>query len=139
MATSDTELMSEVRAMTHYDTSIVSDSTMQTLIDVGKKEIEADFPETPASPFPGFYAGNLQIDRALFWFVCIAAKIRVGEISGISISSGQFLDVEPSDTDDPFLFRNFQRRLANVMGKTGPGQIQVERDGRTYGDGEWPD
>lgn len=139
MASTDSELIQEVRAITHFDSGIISDSTMQELVNIGKDELEADFPETDDRPFPGFYSGNLQIDRALFWFVCIAAKVRVGEIDGISIASGSFLDIEPSEHDDAFLFRNYQNRHQEFTLQGGPSQIQIERDNRVYGDAEWPE
>lgn len=130
MATSDSELITEARALTDYNVSIMSDSEFQTLVDIGKEELRAEYgdPET----FPGFYSGDLNLDRALFWFVCIAAKVKAGEISGIDISVGD-LDASNSNGEYSYWFDNFSKRLNAFSRGGGPGQTNISRaDERTY-------
>lgn len=134
MATSDTELIEEVRALTDYDSSIVSDSEMQELVEIGKEEIRLEFPLVD-NLFPGFYEGDLTIDRALFWFVYVAAKVKVGELGGLDISAGSFLDVAPDSASDSMGLRNFQRRMKGVQTMGGIAQAQITRSSdRTYGE-----
>jgi hypothetical protein len=132
MAQSDSELISEVRALTDYDDRILSNSDVQTLVNIGKKEIRAEYgdPET----FPGFYSGNLSLDRALFWFTCIACKIKTGEIGGIELSISD-LDAQSGEgTGFETWFRNFSKRLrAYEAAEMGMASTNASRDNRSYG------
>jgi hypothetical protein len=130
MATSDSELITEARALTDYEQMILSDSEFQKLVDVGKEELRAEYgdPDT----FPGFYAGDLNLDRALFWFVCIAAKVKAGEIASVDISVSD-LDASQPAGDHQYWFRNFSKRLAAFSRGQGPGNVNISRaDNRTY-------
>jgi len=134
MATTDTELITEARAITDYDTSILSDAEMQELVDIGKEEIELEYPLTD-DLFPGFYNGDLEIDRALFWFVCVAAKVKVGELGGLDINAGSFLDVSPHSSSESFALQKFQQRMKGVAVRGGMAQETISRASeRTYGD-----
>lgn len=136
MAQSDTELIDEARAITGYtDGTIVSDSDFQILLNICKDELRSDFGVSDYS----FYNGNLHADRALFWFLAIAAKIHTGELGGMNITTGE---VEARTTGhnhhEAAWFSNFEtkkRKAARIVRESvGPSHTAPQRDGRTYGD-----
>jgi len=135
MATSDSELIAEARGLTDYDASVLSDSEFQELVDICKEELRADFGDASYS----FYSGSLNADRALFWFVCVAAKIRTGEIGGLNITTGDVEAAHPAQVHHDFAwFRNFENRKRKAMrsfsqdANRGPTQTSLERDNREY-------
>lgn len=136
MATTDAELISEARVMTGYtDGSVISDSDFQDLVNVCKEELRDDFGVSDYS----FFSGDLSADRALFWFLCIAAKIHTGEIGGMNISTGDVEAQNPGHIHhDATWFSNYEdkKRKAErvITGSSGPAQSAPQRDGRTYGD-----
>jgi hypothetical protein len=130
MATNESELIEEVRALTGYDQSIMTDATMQELVNIGKEELGREFSED----FPGFFGGNTDADRALFWFTCIAAKVRAGEIAGVNISVGSIRATSYSNSKYAFWFDNFQKRMESAYGGKPVNLQSLERDNRSYGD-----
>jgi hypothetical protein len=130
MATTDSELIEEVRAFTGYTTSDISDQNMQSLVDIAKRELESDF---GTSDF-NFYGENLDIERALFWFTCIGTKVRTGEIGSIDFTLD---DIESSTPPDAyqFWFSQFEKRrsLATTqLTGVSAASRSIERDNRTY-------
>lgn len=130
MATNDSELITEVRALTNYSADMMTDSTIQELIEIGKQELESEFRED----FVGFYEGNTPADRALFWFTCIATKVRAGEIAGINLTVGSIRATSYSNSKFEFWFDNFEKKLIQAQGGRPVSNRQLDRDNRTYGD-----
>lgn len=130
MATSDTELIQEARAITDYDSGLISDAEFQTLVDIGKEELESEFSDN----FPGFYNGNKDADRALFWFTCIAAKVRAGEIAGVNLTVGSIRATSYSNSKFDFWFESFEEKLYSATGGKPSRKQNLSRDGRAYGD-----
>jgi len=131
MASTDSELISEVRAFTDYNSAVISDSDFQDLVSLGKEELKEELGND--ANFPGFFNGNLHVDRALFWFVVIAAKVKVGEISGIDIRSGEFLDTDQEPDGNALLFQNYRKRVASYNRRSGASHTTVDRTDRSYG------
>lgn len=135
MATNDQELIAEARGLTDYDQTVLSDSEFQQVVDICKEELRADFGE----PGYAFYSGSLNADRALFWFVCIAAKIRTGEIGGLNITTGDVEAAHPAQVHhDSAWFKNYENRKRRAMknfsdeASSGPAQTTISRDDRGY-------
>jgi hypothetical protein len=132
MATTDSELITEVRALTDYPQEVISDSEMQELVDIGKQELQARFNQ----PGYAFYTGDHSADRALFWFTCIAAKVKAGEIAGVNLEVGDIAAQSPAATHYDYWFEAFQERLNEaineVSGYAGPAHKLIERDDRNY-------
>lgn len=135
MVSSDTELIEQVRGMTDYDASVMSDSEIQTLVDIGKEEIAgylvAD-DETP-SDFT-FYSGNYDADRALFWFTCIAAKAKAGEIASVNLTVGSLRSTAYAGSKFELYFENFDKKMRGAENGNLPATSAPERDGRSYGE-----
>lgn len=135
MATNDSEMISEVRALT-YDEHILSDIQMREILHVCKEEIRADLGDPD---FQFYQTGEVEnshdADRALFWFTCIGAKIRVGELGGMDISVAD-LDAEQASGQEAFWIKKFHNRLQSAgEGGRKPGMTSVNRGTeRLYGE-----
>lgn len=133
MATDDESLIAEVRSLTDYDSDIIDDPDMQDLVDVGKEEVSGKIGNQSLT----FYEQEtFHATRALFWYVCIAAKVKVGELAGMNISADDFEAMNPANAHYDFWFENFQKKLSRAQRSTSPGAslINLERTERTYGD-----
>jgi len=134
MARSDTELINEVRALTGYDGgAMFTDSDIQSLVDIGKEELRSTF---GAPEFEFYLRGDtntLDADRALFWFVCIATKVRAGEIGSVELTINNLEEKQSSGQFD-YWFRNFRARLkASQRDVAGPSVTSITRtDSREY-------
>lgn len=137
MVSNDQELIDQVRALTDYHSDVLSDSDIQTLIDIGKEEMKADF-RAQDFEFYSTYQGveTYAADRALFWFTCIACKVKAGEIGGISISVSEISASAGRGSGYEYWFAQFNKKYeqATQMFVGGIGQTTLERDGRSYGD-----
>jgi hypothetical protein len=135
MATTDAEMVDEVRALTDYPEGVMSDSDIQTLIDIGKSELRARFDNANFD----FYNDSQYAERALFWFTCIAAKVKAGEIAGINITVDDIEASTSSVGQYDYWFDNFRENLYEVFRDDEEvplvSQQNLSRNGRTYGDG----
>lgn len=133
MASDDNGLIAEARGITDYDSDIFTDSEFQALVDIGKEELRAEFGE-PSLTF--YEEDTFQATRALFWFVCIGAKIRAGEIAGINLTVGDLDATQPAQSSYDFWFSSFQKRLSAAASEqsAGPSHANLSRTDRTYGD-----
>jgi len=133
MARTDTELIDEVRAFTGYDGgSMFTDTDMQALVELGKEELRSRL----GSPDYEFYqrggTNTLDADRALFWFTCIATKVRAGEIGSVELTVNN-LEEQQSAGQFGFWFRNFRDRLYSAENSTvGAATTTISRTDRTY-------
>jgi len=132
MATTDSELITEVRALTDYPSDVMSDAEVQELIDIGKEELRAQF----SNPSYTFYTGDQSADRALFWFTCLGTKIKAGEIGSVNLEVGDILAQKPAQGHYDIWFESFESRVkeaeSEVGDVAGPAQTELERDNRTY-------
>lgn len=126
MATDDTSLKAEVRAITDYDTVILDDTGLQELVSLTKREIQSSKNNEDID----FYA-DLQAERTLFWLTCLFAKIKTGEIDGGSFSISE-LDVDSSGSSNSFYFDNFWRNYHSLGGGRPRGHLKGQRSNRTY-------
>lgn len=126
MVADDTELADNVRALTDYDETILTDSELQEVIQLAKGEFWAD--TDTSEPF---YSGNKQADQALFWLTCLFAKIKVGELSAPDFQIAE-IDVEQSSDEESRWFSNY-RRYRDIATAGSSGKIgQISRSNRTY-------
>lgn len=134
MARSDSELINEVRALTGYtDTSMFSDSDIQGLVDIGKEELRSYFGQPQFEFYLRGDTNTLDADRALFWFTCIALKVRAGEIGSVELTIDS-LEQNQSDGQFDYWFQNFAQRVQAAGGSEsiGAAGTQIERAGRSY-------
>jgi hypothetical protein len=126
MAINDTTLKSEVRAITNYDSGMVSGGDLQAIVDISKREIRSNKNDQNLD----FY-GDHRAERSLFWLTCIFTKVKGGEIGGSSFSISE-LDVE-SDGGDSFYFDNFWRNYHSIGDGRPRGHLKGQRSDREYG------
>jgi hypothetical protein len=130
MASSDSELIEEVRALTDYDESVYSDEEIQELVDIGKSELRSKWNE----PELDFYTSERShVERALFWFTCIATKVRIGEIASMNIRVESFEATKPGNLHYDYWFRNFQQHMRDAYQNPGPSSTVMSRTDRSYG------
>lgn len=133
MVATDSELISQARGLTNYDESIIDQSTMDELLSLSKDEIETELGESV-----DYYDGEHEnAQRALFWFLVIALKIRAGEILGMNIQVSEIQTSQPPSGYETF-FRNFSKKMsaasAELEGVSAVSQTTISRDNRSYGD-----
>jgi hypothetical protein len=126
MATTDDELMAEVRGLTDYDTGILSDAELTTVLELTKRELESSKDSTSLD-----WYGDLQTERTLFWLTCIFAKIKTGEIDSGSFEISE-LSVEGDDGKDSIYFDNFWRHYHSLGGGRPRGHLTGQRPNREY-------
>jgi hypothetical protein len=133
MARSDQELIDEARALTGYDDgAMFTDTDMEALLSLSKEEIRSSL----GAPGFEFYrrdeVNTLDADRALFWFLCIGAKIRAGEIGSVELTVDN-LEEQTREGQFNVWFSNFQQRMAAAQaGVTGAATTTISRTDRTY-------
>lgn len=129
MATTDAELISEVRALTDYDIGIISDSKMQEIVNIGKEEITSHLDDHNINWYSQEYH---DATRALYWFVVIGTKIHTGELASVNLTIGSIRATAYSENKFGHLFRSFDSRLRSAGGAHAVS-AQIERDNRSYG------
>lgn len=134
MVSSDTELIEQVRGMTDYDASIMSDSEIQTLIDIGKEEIAGYLAADNEDPdnFTFYQSDTYDADRALFWFTCIAMKAKAGEIAAVNLTVGSLRATSYAGSKFDLYFDNFDKKMRMAEGGNTPAISAPQRDNRTY-------
>lgn len=134
MATTDSELIDEVKAFTGYTDNDFTDSQVQDLLDIGKEEIKATLNRDSLTLYT---SDTHDTTRALFWFTCIATKVRAGEIGSVNLNIDDVLEYSDIPNEYSFWFDNLRTRLIGAEGErgiTGASSVQIERDARSYPD-----
>lgn len=90
MATSDTELMNEVRLFTDYDVNVLPREDLKTVVGRAKQHIRVR--KDIASDTFDWYA-TADREEALFWLAALFAKVSVGELDSGDIQVGA-IDIE---------------------------------------------
>lgn len=133
MADNDTELISEVRAFTGYTSSdTFTDSDLQELVDIAKEELRAEFGDPD---FTFYQSGQHDADRALFWFTCLATKVRTGEIGGISIEINEIRTASPGEEEYRFWITRLDKKISaanSQLGRSNSSMRNISRDDRSY-------
>lgn len=134
MATNDQELIREVRGFTDTGVDMIPGDEMQVLVDIGKEEIRSDIGKRNQD----FYKSNtLPLDRALFWFTCLATKVKLGEVGSANFEIEDITSEKPGQGHFDIWFKNLEDKLRQWefdRQDGGPAQKQFVRDGRTYGE-----
>lgn len=129
MAVDDSSLMAEVRVLTDYDSGLIADDELLSLIELAKTELRAEI----SDPMLDFYGGNAHAERALFWTTCLFLKAKAGEIDAPTLSISE-LEVRQTAMDEQagFWFTNLSRRLEALRGTSLIGHVRIQRQDRTY-------
>jgi hypothetical protein len=130
---SDEEVIDRARVLTGYsDSTIISDSDFQTLVDIAKDEVLRAVGRPDQF---SFYSDDTDdADQAVFWFTCIAAKIHTGEIAGMNMELGDLVKQNPGQGHYTPWFRRFRARINAIGASNGPASRTLSRDGREYED-----
>lgn len=136
MASNDSDIIREVRGLTDCGVDIIPGNEMQTLVDIGKEEIRADVGE-PGLTFYASDGSTFEADRALFWFVCLATKVKTGEIASTNIEIESLITEKPAQGHFDIWFENLEARLRQYVRERqdggGAAHTLIEReDDRSY-------
>jgi len=134
MATSDVELINEVRALTGYDDHYTfDDADVQQIVNIGKEEIRQRLGQPNFTFYQTSPADTHSADRALFWFSCIGLKAKAGEIGAADLSLNE---LEKTKTQEQYRFWFDQLwaalRSAGPAETRGAASTQIERTNRNY-------
>ncbi|WP_330630667.1 hypothetical protein [Halocatena halophila] len=128
MVADDTEMKELVRSLTDYDSSILTDSELESLLVLSKDEFWADT-DTSAR----FYTGNKQADQALFWLLCLFSKIKVGELDAPAFEIAEIQVDEASNPEEISRWlKNYRKYRDNAVTGSKAGIGQISRSDRTY-------
>lgn len=84
MATSDTELRSQVRKLTDYTSKTnLTEEALGDVFDIAKRDIQGEANRS----IDGWYTDR-NTENALFWTACLFTKIKAGELDGVPMSLG---------------------------------------------------
>lgn len=137
MATSDTELKSEVRVFTDYTTAILDSDELDTVIERAKRHIRS----AKGIDDSGFaWYDTVHRENALFWWSCLFAKVVVGELDSQTIQVGA-IDIDTLLANDDGTVTTWFRNATKAMRQIdsggdypfGTGITSPIRDNRTYG------
>ncbi|UBF22381.1 hypothetical protein HCTV-15_gp14 [Haloarcula virus HCTV-15] len=120
MASSDADLLPQVRIQTGYSARVLDNDTFSAVMDVARrhirtrKGIEQEWTEAD-------WYDNEYREEALFWWTCLFAKVATGELDSQTLQVGavdsrQLLAKEKGEVTT--WFRNAERALGAVE----PGQ-----------------
>lgn len=119
-------VIEEVRALTGYDSTVISTADMTMLDTRAQKELEADVGQTV--DFSGVTA-----DSALFWLLSLFTKVHTGEIAAGAFSIGEVEEQSLDPEQNMWLKRYYSRRDQLVGSVTARyGSVAHTRDGREY-------
>jgi len=128
MAVDESTLISEVRVLTNYDAALLSDADLQGVIELAKTEIRAELND----PDLDFFGDNLQAERALFWLVCIFAKVKSGEFDSPHMTISELKIRQPGmDERTGVWFQKFNQHVLAISGSR-IGHRLVDRTDRSY-------
>lgn len=129
MAVDDDTLMAEVRSLTDYDSTLISDGDLLSLVELAKTELQAEVSE----PTLDFYNGNQHAERALFWLTCLFTKVKSGEIDAPDLSISELkVSHQSMDDESGFWLKNLDKRINALRGSSLIGHVKVQRADRTY-------
>lgn len=129
MAVDNETLKAEVRVLTEYDSSLISDADLLSLIEIAKSELLAEIGDSSIV----FFGGNPRAERALFWLTCLFVKVKAGEIDApnISISEIQVRHQSMGERGS-FWLDNFNKQLSSLTAESMVGHVKGGRSDRTY-------
>lgn len=133
MVNNDSELIDQVRELTDYGELIIGGAEMETLLQIAKEEVRSSLGDPDQLTF--YDAGSEDADRALFWFLCIASKVKVGEIGGLEIDADDFAAQQPDEYQNSMWFRQYQKKRSlaeGQLGGSGAASSSIQRTGREY-------
>lgn len=130
MATSDTELIEEVRTLTGYDALLIPDPEMQTLLQVAKNDIEG----LASTPFDTIYDDKV-VERATFWTTVMFTKVHMGELDAPNFTIGALkVDALPRRDIARVWYRQLDQYIARLSAGRATGITSVRRANREYND-----
>lgn len=128
MAIDDNTLKAEVRALTDYTEVIISDTDLQEVVDLTKRELQADVGDESFD----FYE-DLNAERALFWLTCIFLKVKSGEIDAPSFSISEISVRQSNFTERHGIWMdNFRKHYRAMDGGAPVGHTRGNRPDRNY-------
>lgn len=141
MASSDADLLPQLRIQTGYSTRVLDDTEFGAVMDVARrhirtrKGIEADWQESD-------WYSNEYREEALFWWTCLFAKVATGDLDAQTLQVGA-VDAKAllakEDDEVTTWYRNAETALRNIEPGTkvqsgyGFGIGGPSREDRVYG------
>lgn len=128
MATDDESMKQEVRALTDYDTNVMSDPELQGVLDIAERELLANLNSPTINPYT-----DINTERALFWLTCVFVKIKAGEIQAPSFEIGELqVNADGIGGRHGIWLENFWNHFRSAEGGSPVGHIKTNRSNRTY-------
>lgn len=142
MASSDAELLPQLRIQTGYSARVLDDTDFGAVMDVARRHIRTRKGIEQTWEEADWYSNEYR-EEALFWWTCLFAKVATGELDAQTLQVGavdakQLLAKEKKEVTT--WYRNAERALgamepgSQTASGYGFGIGGPSRDNRVYGD-----
>ena len=141
MATTDAELISELRIITGHNAAVLDDTEMASVLSTAKRHIRVKRSITASWNEADWYE-NENREEALFWFAALFSKVATGELDAQSLQIGAIDEKEllaKGNNDVTTWYRNARSALGGIEPGQGSdagygfGISAPEREDRVYG------
>ena len=132
-ASSDEELLRDVRDLTGYEKYDINDAELRTCIDRAKSHISSRMSLDVSDDY--WYSGDKR-EEALFWLTCFLSKVATGEI-GAPSGAVENIEIGRLPTRDSEWYKRAEEAIAGMESNSGSGSYGVSgvtRSNRVYGD-----
>jgi len=140
MASSDTELLPQLRMQTGYSELVLDSDDWDAIFGIARRHIRVEKGITQEWNEADWYEEQNR-EEALFWFACLFAKVATGELDSQSVSVGSINQktLMSKETGSATIwYRNAKKAMGGMAGSSdnpyGTGSRTVVRDNRLYGD-----
>jgi hypothetical protein len=133
MASSNSELLTEVREMGQYDEAELSDPSLITCIKLAKRHLRV----AAQLENPNWYTEPIK-EEALFWTTMLFSKVQSGELDSKAISVGEIEEdsmFAAADGEVTTWYRNYDSAVDRLLADER-GVASLSRTTRTTIDGD---
>lgn len=140
MATTDVDLIAEVRVITGHGTLTLDDTEYQAVVSMAKRHIRTRKGIVQSWSESDWYAEDAR-EEALFWFTALFSKVATGELDAQTLQVGA-VDARELLAKGNHQVTTWYRNAEQALGHVEPGKdagttmrhAQVTREDRLYGE-----
>lgn len=136
MALNEGTVIEEVRGITDYPDTVLSDNQIRTLVQTAQRDITAT---TQNYDIDWYNDSSIDGNRSLVWTTALYCKIKSGEIDGVDMDIGNLKVDSIDDKEAAVWYQKASKYIQSLFVAEDThmpfGSSNVERNNRTYGSG----